>query len=265
VAVVEAIPADEAVLVWTFLRTSNKWPDFPGLTEKALRQAGIDTAATIEAGGEPRRRIVVETFGRETASNAYAYCRNVVLLGCLEPSPQTLAGQFVAESRNLLAPVPADILGDLIRGEVYHRVYQAISRAACRRVSMDDQGRTQAEVTNVWLMSRHPHLRHDLGKVLPGARWEDWTSGIDEDALIGKTVRAAAKLEELLDEYEAQGVTKVGLKKPKGQVMKVVGHISNETFQIARSRAIEGRPWRLERQSLVYLGTKDTAQDDNPA
>ena len=101
-AVVRDIPADEAVIIWTFLKSADDLPDFSGLLKEALRGAGINTQATVEVEGQPKPRIVVETFGRETASNAYKYCRNVIFMGCLEPDAQQIAGQFVAETRDLL-------------------------------------------------------------------------------------------------------------------------------------------------------------------
>jgi hypothetical protein len=110
-----------------------------------LQRDGIDT----EADGEAKPRIIIETFGGETASNAYRYGTNVILMGCLEPAREQIAGQFIAEVRDLLAEVPAELVNELARGEVYHRLYQAISRAACREVTVDAQGQTQAKPTRI--------------------------------------------------------------------------------------------------------------------
>jgi hypothetical protein len=248
VAVLRTVPADEAVIVWTFLRSADDLPDFRGLLGEALRGAGIDTKAVVDVDGEAKPRIVVETFGRETASNAYKYCRNVVFMGCLEPARQQIAGQFVAEARDLLVEVPSALVDDLVRGEVHHRLYQVVSRAACREVTVDEQGRTQAKPTKVWVMTRHRTIEEDLAEVFPGAGWHPWVPTVPGNVLATKIDTAAAVVRRHLAGLDQP---RIGLKTLKAQVEVVVGKVSNHTFQDARDLAIKDTPWEVAKQSLV--------------
>ena len=247
-AVVRDIPTDEAAIIWTFLKSADDLPDFSGLLQEALRGAGINTQATIEVDGQPKPRIVIETFGRETASNAYKYCRNVVFMGCLEPARQQIAGQYVAETRDLLVQTPSSLVDDLVRGEVYHRLYQAISRAACREVTVDELGRTQARPAKVWIITRHQTIKEDLAGVLPGAQWHQWLPTQLENPLVAKNQMVAQVITQILSGL-SQG--KIGLKTIKAMVEKDLGKVESSTFQDARDMAIQNTDWKIIDQSLV--------------
>lgn len=248
VAVVREIPAEEAIIIWTFLSRAGEgaWRE---LVHQALEQAGIDPRATVDIGGEARPRIIIETFGRETASNAYKHCTNVLFTGCLELAAQDIAGQLVAETRDLQLEVSDGEVEQLIRGEVYHRLYQAISRAACREVEVDQDGTTQAKATKVWLMSRHRLLQTALGRVFPGAQWQVWRPSVTGDRLTFKFETAVTTIKRLLDTTVRE---RIGCKTIKKMETSLAG-LSNETFQMARDAAIEGTPWRVQGQSLVRI------------
>lgn len=248
-AVVREVPADEAVIIWTFLKSRDDLPDFTNDIREAMEGAGIDTKAQIEVDEQSMERIVVQTFGRETASNAYKYCSNVIFMGCLELSRQQIAGQFVAETRDLLANVPSSLVDTLVRGEVYHRLYQAISRAACRQVTVDEQGHTQAKPTRVWIMTRHSTIEQDLAEVLPGAQWHSWLPTKLKNPLIAQKQMVAQVIRQILSD---RSQTKIGLKTLKALVEKEVGEVHKSTFQDARDLAIQDTEWKIVGQSLIY-------------
>jgi hypothetical protein len=249
VAAVGDIPANKAVIIWTMLRSADDLPDFSGLLREALRSAGIDPQTTVEVEGQAEPRIVIETYGKETASNTYRYCTNVIFMGCLEVSRQRIASQFVAETRDLLVQVPSSLVDTLTRGEVYHRLYQAISRAACREVTVDELGRTQAKPTKVWIMTRHSTIEQDLAEVLPGAQWHSWLPTKLKNPLIAQKQMVAQVIRQTLSD---RNQTKIGLKTLKALVEKEVGEVQKSTFQDARDLAIRDTEWEIVGQSLIY-------------
>lgn len=250
-SVVADIPPTEAVLIWTFLK-GDRMPDFSKRLRRALRAAGLDPDGTIEVDGHMLPRTVIDTFGREAATNEYRYCTNVIFTGCLEPPRQTLAAQYVAETRDLTIPVSGEDIDRLIRGEVWHRIYQGITRAACRDVWVDDDGRTQAKATRVWLFTRHhEHIRDELGRMLPGAQWKLWMpKHMGEDAL-AKEATAAMLIREILDGLDRDKISLMALRK----MQPLLRDMSRTHFQRARDRAISGTDWVLQGGSLVRVAT----------
>jgi hypothetical protein len=246
-SVVAGIDADEGVLIWTFL-SKPRMPDFARQLRRALRNTGVDPEATIRVDGEWRPRIVIDTFGRETATNAYRYCTNVLFAGCLELPRQTLAAQYVAETRDLTATVSSEDLDLMIRGEVYHRIYQAMSRAACREVWVDQEGRTQAKPTRIWLFSRHhQQIRQELGAMLPGARWKLWQPQHMGDVL-AKEAAGAMRIREILENLDGNEITIRGLKTKDPGFFRA---LPRSTFQRARDEAIADAEWSLRGATLV--------------
>jgi hypothetical protein len=216
------------------------------------RNAGVDPEATIGVNGEWRPRIVIDTFGRETATNAYRYCTNVLFAGCLELARQTVAAQYVAETRNLTAPLSSEDLDTMIRGEVYHHLYQAMSRAACREVWVDQEGRSQAKPTRVWLFTRHHHqIREELGAILPGAKWKLWKPQHMGDVL-AKEIAGAMRIREILEGQEGDEITIRALKTKDLDFFKA---LPRTTFQRARDEAIECTEWSLRGATLVKVKT----------
>jgi hypothetical protein len=234
----EGIPADKPVLVWTFKKSGHDIPDF----ERRLRRAI----------GPSRRNVWIDTFGRETASNAYKRAEHVILQGCLELSPEKLAAQYIAETRNLTMPVPSECIDQLNRGEVWHHTYQALQRGCCREAWVDDQERTQAKPMQVWLFTRHHKaIRRELGRVLPGAQWKAWkpvhmAGGLTKEAM------GAAVIEGILDKVATEGKPRVSLRAVKVMDPFLV-NMSEGTFRRARDMFLEedGCEWRRKGGMLI--------------
>jgi hypothetical protein len=170
-------------------------------------------------------------------------------MGCLERKRQEIAGQLVAETRNLLIEVPSSWTDELVRGEVYHCLYQAISRAACREVTVDDLGRTQAKPTRVWIMSRHGTVQEDLAEVFPGAQWRSWAPTQLQKSLAIKGQTIAQAIRKILLSLQQ---TKISSRALKARVEELLGEVKKSTFQEGRDLAIKDTRWKLKGQSLVY-------------
>jgi hypothetical protein len=239
---VASIPESEGVLIWTFKRSDPRdMPDF----ERQLRHA------IEEKLGSPRDKLWIETFGKETATNEYKSCTNVIFAGCLELSPEKLAGMYVAETRDLTTPVPSDEIDRLNRGEVWHRVLQGMHRGSCREVFVDDQGQTQAKPIKVWLFTRHhKYIKDELGAALPGAIWRTWTPRYMTGGL-SKEAKGAEVIKDILAKL-SDSVTKVSLKVLKG-MDPFLANMKRVTFQKARDLALKDDElgWKRDDRSLV--------------
>jgi hypothetical protein len=140
-------------------------------------------------------------------------------------------------------------VNDLVRGEVYHRLYQAISRAACREVTVDDLGRTQAKSTRVWIMSRHGTIQEDLAEVFPGAQWRSWAPTQLKDALVPEKQKVAEIIKQILSNLSQ---TTISSRVLKANVKQLFGDVKKSTFQEGRDLANKDTRWKLKEQSLVY-------------
>jgi hypothetical protein len=140
----------------------------------------------------------------------------------------------------------------MIRGEVYHRIYQGMSRAACREIWIDEEGRSQAKPTKVWLFTRHHQIQEELGAVLPGATWRVWLPRFMSHDGLGKTGMAAMRIKEILDSHEGDQITIRALKAKDPPLFKP---LSSSTFQRARDAAITGSGWTMSGSSLIRATT----------
>jgi hypothetical protein len=166
VEVVKQLPPDEAVLIFTFKTKQAKPPDFVSVLKDDLQRAGVDPDAKLADG---RDRIVFLTWGRETSLSEFSYCGNVIFAGVLHRSYHDLAGEILGQRRDLLGELSGDEIEDVRRSEVAHRLYQAMSRGACRVV----QG-AEACRMNVWLPHWDEEVLDLLTKAMPGVQIVDW-------------------------------------------------------------------------------------------
>jgi hypothetical protein len=145
IEVVKKVPENEAVILWTFKRgeTFQRGGNLNFKREllEALRQSGIDTAATIPVSeGDDivqKPRIVVRTWGQETSDSTYAYAAHSFFAGVMYRSQLDLAACLVGQKRDLEAAVDAKDVRDAMLHEAAQAIYQAVHRGSCRR--MNDQ------------------------------------------------------------------------------------------------------------------------------
>jgi hypothetical protein len=256
--IASSIPPDDPVLVWTFL----PYDDNHG----AVTDFGSNLRDTLvrHVGAEAAKRVVIETFGREQASNSYKDAKHIIFQGCLELPPEHLAALYVAETRDILAPVSWGDTDDgaeaqlrrsasitrINQGEVAHRVYQALHRGACREALLDDQGQTQAKEMHVWLFNRfHKYLKEELSRVMPGVKFETWWPEFMAKEELSKEARGAIIIKGILASLTENRISLQALKK----LSPVLRELTKKTFQRARNMALGDSEtgWKVEDRSLV--------------
>ena len=252
VEVVKDIPADEAVVVFTFKDRLGEEVNYRGSLLRGLARAGIDTDATVATvvDGETtqRPRINIATWGQETSLNKWSHCSNVILCGVLQRSSLDLAASFVGQSDNLLQEVTTETVKELARTEVAHVVYQALSRGSCRVM---DNG--QAKPMKAWLIHRDIGIQPLLSSVMPGVRWQQWkaehltTNSEGQPGVIASTVVNIVEYLKGLPE----GADKVSTRQLK--VEADLGGVPLRTFTKAVQIVPEHAPWTLRGRSLVRL------------
>jgi hypothetical protein len=144
--------------------------NYLGRIMRGLEQAGIDAAEGWNPDDEVNhlRRVSIETWGRETASNEYRKCDAVVLLSSYNRRADVVAGDALGQLRDINARLRGEI-ENLKRGELLHSIYQAANRLRMREVDCVD-GVTQAKRCDVYIVHSDGDLQEQLGQVLPGAR-----------------------------------------------------------------------------------------------
>lgn len=252
VEVVKDIPADEAVVVFTFKDRLGEEVNYKGSLLRGLSCAGIDTDATVPTivDGRPvqRPRISIATWGQETSLNRWSHCSNVILCGVLQRSSLDLAASFVGQSDNLLQEVTTETVKELARSEVAHVVYQALSRGSCR-VMHDGQ----AKEMKGWIIHRDIGIQPLLSSVMPGVCWQQWKAEhltTNEGRQPGVIASTVVKIAEYLKELP-EGVDKVSTKRLK--VEAGLTKVARMTFTEAVQVVPDHVPWALSGRSLVRL------------
>ena len=217
----------------------------------ALEKAGIPYP---QIGDDGRGRINVETWGRETGTNEYAHCDNVVLLGVVFQPEESIAGRFLGQVNDIRSPKLAAELHRLKYSECAHSIYQAINRGRMRQVDVVD-GVAQAKPCSVYVWHRDSELESRLAPVLRGIpTWEPWREEGEDLGAADVALKIRAKLEEL----DRAGVSKVSSRSLKADIGPIV---PSETWRRARDVALAASPWVLSGQSLERIGfTDETAQ-----
>ncbi|MCL4182795.1 MAG: hypothetical protein KJ011_05040 [Burkholderiaceae bacterium] len=171
VRLIDEVPSDESVLIFTF-KHRGRSADLPAALRASLKKGGVDLDAKVPVGkdGQLRSRINIATWGQECGTNAFAHCKHVILLGVLRLSFGELLGRYLAASENLGAAYPKTTEEEVMLGHLGHSIYQAASRGASR--STDAQG--NAGEMNLWLVEADPRIREEIEKVMPGCHWGDW-------------------------------------------------------------------------------------------
>ncbi|MDR3500915.1 MAG: hypothetical protein P4L72_17005 [Parvibaculum sp.] len=165
--VVKSIPPAEAILIFTYKKRPGDRVNFKGILTSALERAGIDVRAKLADG---KSRVNIVTWGMETNLNNYAHCSTVILAGVLQRSPIDLTASFIGQSDDLQKPILTNVLRELGSSEVTHMIYQALSRGSCRVMQAG-----KAKPMTAYIVHRYPAIRGALEKVMPKAKWCEWS------------------------------------------------------------------------------------------
>lgn len=233
---------DESFLIFTY--RDRDGVKYGKTLIRALENAGINYP-DINTNGTARLNIL--TWGRETATNAYAQCQNVVLLGVIFQPQESIAGRFLGQVDDLRSSQLTAELNRLRYSECAHSIYQAVNRACMRQVEVVS-GVAQAKPCNVYLWHRDSQIEERLAPVLRGVpQWMPWREQGEELSALDIARLIAAKLAQ----YEQQGGSSVSSRKLKSAVAPTC---PNGTWQRARDLARELRPqWTVRGRSLVLM------------
>lgn len=217
----------------------------------ALEKAGIQYP---QLGNDGRARLNVETWGRETATNEYAHCDNVVLLGVVFQPEESIAGRFLGQVDDIRSSKLASELHKLKYGECAHSIYQAINRGRMRQVDVVD-GVAQAKPCNVYVWHRDGELENRLAPVLRGVpTWQPWREEGEDLGAADVALLIRTKLEEL----DRDGVSRVSSRALKADVGPTV---PSKTWKRARDIALQASPWVLSGSSMVRIQFTDETDE----
>ena len=241
--VIRQLPTDEAVLCFVYKTRASERVDYASVLKADLASSGIDPDATITVGGEERPRISVATWGSETATNAWNHCQNVILVGVLQRSPVDLAAAYLGQVDDIRAAYPEDAIKSLLRSEVCHMIYQALSRGSCRTAHDG-----QAAPMRAWIVHRDDSIQAELSRVMPGVRWAVWEQSgkrVKTGIIAETAMRIAGHLEALAE--TTQCISSRALKADAE-----LAELAPRTFTWALDRAVERLPgWTKEGRSVV--------------
>lgn len=188
--ILKQMPPEEAAIIFTFLGRDGHRGSLVDSFKRALRAAGLDPEQ-LTADGRPR--FVFLTWGQETSISDFAYCTHVIFAGVLNRKRVEVGAAVLAQARDLCMTLDGKTVDDHLVAETTHAIYQAISRANCRRV--DSQ---YARRTHVWLPIPTAAARTLLEIVMPGVKWHDATS-----SAVGRTTTAGTLAEFVRNYLEA--------------------------------------------------------------
>jgi hypothetical protein len=250
-AVINAIPSNEAVLIFTYKRQGNR-VDFVQTLKADLNQLGVDTEATVNITRsnsiETKPRINFLTWGSETSLNEYSYCSNIILAGVLHRSHVDLAAAIAGQSDDLKSDIQHEDIKRVHNSEIAHLSFQALSRGSCRKVN-----KGYAEPMKVWVMHRGLHLRPLLEKVMGGCKWLQWDEVDPVNA--GIRDRAAQTILSFLD-----GMNDTVCKISTSQLRKELGSpdISKTSWTSALNKAMNAtQQWCLQGRSVIRVSLHD--------
>ncbi len=241
IEVVKRVPADEAILIFTYVSLTNGGTNYRNIIEHDLKEAGIDIDGKLSDGSA---RINILTWGQETSLNEYSHCSHVILAGVMHRDLLDLHGAYIGQKDDIKADVPPGEIGELLTSEICHLTYQALSRGTCRVVMNG-----HAKAMQGYIIHAYADIRPELEKVMPGVIWKTWEpldESLRKSGVIQKTAeRITAYLSGLSPE-----VVKVSSRRVKKDLN--LEEIPTRTWTHAMQNALEDDTrWLLDRSSLV--------------
>ena len=232
---------DDGTVVFTFKKKPHKDMDFVAKLRSDMRAAGLNPDEQLSSG-RPKWQMV--TWGRECATNEFAYCRNVIFVGLMHRSNVDLSGAICGQQGDLLAMIDhVDVLR--VRcSELAHLTYQASNRAACRVTTNG-----QAEKTDIWMFHYDHGLTDELVRAMPGLRVEDW-----EPKFVRQSSPDTRKVGRQICKFltnQPPETTKLSISSVKDALD--LKQLANGTFQLARDWALADCDWEVDRRSFVRV------------
>jgi hypothetical protein len=251
VEAVKTIPADEAVMFWTFkprqVRRGRKWVslDMADILARDLEEAGIDTTAKLPDG---RDRFVFLTWGKETSISEYQHVQNVIFAGVLQRSDADLSGAILGQRDELLGDLTHGDVRKVRLSEVAHSLYQAMNRGACRKTINGEAAPMRA-----WLTFPTDEVRELLTKVMPGIVWEAWEAR--HVVPKGKGTKIEATAEAIATYLKALPAETRSVSVRALKTVADIHRLSTLCWQDARDQGVAlVQGWRVEGRSLVRTG-----------
>ncbi|MDB5808904.1 MAG: hypothetical protein JWN94_1026 [Betaproteobacteria bacterium] len=259
---VSGLPADEAVILFTFLTKDNysKPVDFQRILKEDLESCGIDLQATVkvrtwnEGRGlwvdESKPRFVFLTWGSESSLSKHAYCKHVAFAGVLHRSYLDLASYVAGQCDTLWADLSAKTIREVMISEIAHCLYQAMSRGSCRTIDG-----SQAHTMDAWLIHSDEYVRPLLEQAMPGVTWATWQG--KHIVPKAKTNRVARLILAHLDSLP-DSVTKLSAQRLKKDA--ALADVPGSSFTRSLDIALRGSAWlrggrSLERKTFeTYAG-----------
>ncbi|HRY74128.1 MAG TPA: hypothetical protein P5098_00350 [Candidatus Dojkabacteria bacterium] len=245
--VVKNIPKDEGILIFLF-KTKHK-VNFKAKLLSAMEDAGIDTEATIETKDGLKSRFAFNTWGNETATSQFSYCKNIIFYGVLHLPLLGIGASIIGQLGDLLASVSGSQIREVQRSEIGHSLYQGMCRGCCRII---DGSATKP--MNVWLI-HNGEVKSLIQKVMPDINWLEWTPKfipIKETKGGALVKRIQAYLQEIQETpcEPVSTVTQISI----CQLKKALKYMGNpNTFTNALDKAIAESCWLKSGRSLVCL------------
>lgn len=159
IEIMKSIPETEKVLIFTF--KDKQGLSMAKVIQSDLIGAGINLKTPL---GEDR--LFIETWGNETSSNSYSECTNIILAGLLHLPKLSMISALVGQKDNIKTELISGEVESVYLSEIAHRVFQALSRGSCRKVTNG-----YAQPMNAWLIYPNQNLKPLLEKVMGGIKW----------------------------------------------------------------------------------------------
>jgi hypothetical protein len=250
---VAGIPGDEGVIIFTFKQSEGtlgekKKVDFKEQLRKDLTASGVDIRAKLQEGDSIVDRLIFLTWGQETSLSQYSYASHVVFAGVLHRGHLSLASSMVGQADDILSPITASDIKEVLTSEIAHSVYQAMSRGSCRRITGN-----QACKMDAWLIHNSEDIRPRIEEVMPGVKWVPWkgkylTSTHTQSAISQTITNYLSQLPPSLEKVSISSLKKV----------LALTKVPPTTFTRAMREALEdSSEWKMEKLSLVRYSGED--------
>lgn len=238
--VVKSIPEDEGVLIFTFKPAKGAKLDMAEKLKGDLQAEGIDVEAKLTSG---KPRFAWLTWGRETSTSEFQYCKNVIFAGVLHRSDVDLAGAIAGQRDDLTVDIGHAEIEKVKRSEIAHSLLQAINRGAAR-----DTVDGKAKPMNVWLIHYDMKIRGVLNEVMPEVVWVDWQPRHIK-AKGHKLEDAVKAITKALASLPASTIS-IAIRQFKGSIGGL--DVPARTWTRALNECLESEAgWELQRRSLV--------------